>query len=84
MTLMKEFTFNSTRCIRNEIIELAVYKGVQKGLSTPHGALGTYSAGIGGLEVILERLSTPHGALGTTRPDFLKKMPLVFQLHTVH
>jgi hypothetical protein len=40
-------------------------------LSTPHGALGTWSASYGGGESLF--LSTPHGALGTKILDKISR-----------
>ena len=57
-------SFNSTRCIRNPLHNNGGH--YHYWLSTPHGALGTFSyAGVSEMITVVY-LSTPHGALGTS------------------
>ena len=68
-------TFNSTRCIRNDCIHGR--SRCTTGLSTPHGALGTWCVGNIKKVGIPEGLSTPHGALGTTGTSHTHGLPAI-------
>ncbi len=81
LSLVVLTSFNSTRCIRNGGVAMRDLK--QEQLSTPHGALGTYT-------YICNDKSRVN-AFNSTRCirniNFMKEegiSSLTFQLHTVH
>ena len=79
--MVKRVSFNSTRCIRNNLKRLGGRRSVLM-LSTPHGALGTRFF-LNPSALPQAHLSTPHGALGTYKYAILGELSN-YNLSTPH